>query len=370
MITFELSKEQNLIIKSSKEFASKAIKEIARDCDEEDKIPTDVLDKAWEIGLANAAVPEQYEGIGMDRSAVTNVLIGEELGYGCASIASAILAPTTFIHPIIDFGTDAQKEKYLPLYAGEKFEAATMAIHEPQHTFDPTDMKTTAAKKGSDWVINGTKRLVPYAADAKHMMVLAKTGDGTGLATLDAFIVPKGAAGMTIADAPERKVGLKSLPCYTVEFKDCVVPEADKLGGDAGIDGRRLINTIRVGNAALNVGLCRAVVDTCIPYVQERVAFGTPIGKKQIIAIYIAKMHKEIDAMRWLVWKAASQLDQGIDATKAATLARHWVNKCAPQIADDGVQIFGGHGYIRDFPLEMWLRNARTLTVLEGMVAA
>ena len=370
MITFELSKEQNLIIKSSKEFASKAIKEIARDCDEEDKIPSSVLDKAWEVGLANAAVPEEYDGIGMDRSAVTNALIGEELGYGCATIASAILAPTAFIHPIIDFGTDDQKKKYLPIYGGEKFEAAAMALHEPQHTFDPTDMKTTAVKKGSDWVINGTKRLVPFAADAKHLMVLAKTGDGTGLSTMDAFIVPKGAAGMTIADAPERKVGLKALPCYTVDFKDCVVPEAEKLGGDAGIDGRRLINTVRVGNAALNVGLCRAVIDTCIPYVQERIAFGEPIGKKQIIAIYIAKMHKEIDAMRWLVWKAASQLDQGTDATKAATLARYWATKCAPQIADDGVQVFGGHGYIRDFPLEMWLRNARTLTVLEGMVAA
>jgi alkylation response protein AidB-like acyl-CoA dehydrogenase len=370
MITFELSKEQQLIIKSSKEFAKGEIKDIARDCDEEDNIPKKVLDKAWEVGLANAAVPEEYEGVGMDRSAVTNVLIGEELGYGCATLASAILAPTAFIHPIIDFGTDAQKKKYLPQYAGEKFEAAGMAIHEPQHTFDPTDMKTTAIQKGSDWVINGTKRIVPFAATAKHLMVVAKSGTGTGLSTLDAFIVPKGAAGMTIAEAPERKVGLKALPCYTVTFKDCVVPAADKLGGDKGIDGRRLINTIRVGNAALSVGLCKAVVDTCIPYVQERIAFGEPIGKKQIIAIYIAKMHKEIDAMRWLVWKAASQLDQGADATKAATLARHWVNKCAVQIADDGVQIFGGHGYIRDFPLEMWLRNARTLTVLEGMVAA
>jgi alkylation response protein AidB-like acyl-CoA dehydrogenase len=370
MITFELSKEQDLIIKSSKEFASGEIKEIARDCDEEDKIPQKVLDKAWEVGLANAGIPEQYEGIGMDRSSVTNVLIGEELGYGCATLATAILAPTAFIHPIIDFGTDDQKKKYLPLYAGEKFAAAAMALQEPQKTFDPTDMKTTAVQKGSDWVINGTKRLVPFAATAKHLLVVAKTGQGTGLSTLDAFIVPKGAKGMTVSEATERKVGLKALPCNTVTFTDCVVPAAEKLGGDKGIDGRRLINTLRVGNAALSVGVCKAVLDTCIPYVQERVSFGTPIGKKQIIAMYIAKMHKEIEAMRWMVWKAASQLDQGTDATKAATLARHWVNKCAVQIADDGVQIFGGHGYIRDFPLEMWLRNARTLTVLEGMIAA
>jgi len=370
MITFELSKEQELIIKSSKEFASGELKEIARDCDEEDTIPKKILDKAWEVGLANAAVPEDYEGIGMERSAVTNVLIGEELGYGCATLATAILAPTAFIHPIIDFGTDAQKEKYLPMYAGEKFEAAAMALHESQHTFDPTDMSTTAKKNGAGWLINGTKRIVPFAATASHLLVIAKTGSGTGLNTIDAFIVPKGAKGMTISESAERTVGLKALPCYTVTFKDCLVPEEDKLGGDKGIDGRRLINTVRVGNASLSVGLCKAVLDFCIPYVQERVAFGTPIGKKQIIAIYIAKMHKEIEAMRWLVWKAASQLDQGVDATKAATLARHWVDKCAVLIADDGVQIFGGHGYIRDFPLEMWLRNARTLTVIEGMTTA
>jgi alkylation response protein AidB-like acyl-CoA dehydrogenase len=370
MITFELSKEQDLIVKSSREFAKGEIKDIARDCDEEGKLPGKVLDKAWEIGLANAAVPEVYEGVGMERSAVTDVLIGEELGYGCATLASAILAPTAFIHPLIDFGTDAQKKKYLPPYAGEKFEAAGMAIHEPRHTFDPTDMTTTAVQKGFDWVINGKKRLVPFAATAKHLMVLAKTGNGKGLSTVDAFIVPKGAAGMTIDAEPERKVGLKALPCHSVTFKDCVVPGEDKLGGDQGIDGRRLINSVRVGNAALSVGICKAVLETCIPYVQERISFGTPIGKKQIIALYIAKIHKEIDAMRWMVWKAASQLDQGVDATKAATLARHWVNRCAVQIADDGVQIFGGHGYIRDFPLEMWLRNARTLTVLEGMVAA
>lgn len=370
MITFDLSKEQELIVKSSKEFAAGELKDIARDCDEEDKIPKKVLDKAWEVGLANAAVPEDYDGIGMERSAVTNVLIGEELGYGCATLATAILAPTAFIHPILDFGTDEQKKKYLPMYAGEKFEAAAMALHEPQHTFDPTDMKTTAVKNGGGWVINGTKRLVPYADTAKHFLVMAKTGEGTGLSTVNAFIVPKGTKGMTVSEERERKVGLKALPCSTVTFNDCEVPEADKLGGDKGIDGRRLINTVRVGNASLSVGLCKAVLDFCIPYVQERVAFGTPIGRKQIIAIYIAKMHKEIEAMRWMVWKAASQLDQGADATKAATLARHWVEKCAILIADDGVQIFGGHGYIRDFPLEMWLRNARTLTVLEGLTAA
>ena len=370
MITFELSKEQELIQKSAREFAAGEITDIARDVDEESKIPKKVLDKAWEIGLANSSVPEDYDGIGMDRSAVTSVLIGEELGYGCATLATAILAPSAFIHPIIDFGTDEQKDKYLPLYGGEKFEPASIALQEAQYTFDPTDLQTRAEKKGSDWVINGAKRLVPFGSTAHHFLVIARTGADTGLANIDAFIVPKDNAGLTISEDDEKTMGLKSLPCSQLTLKDCVVPEADKLGGEKGIDGRRLINTIRVGNSALCVGLSKAVLDFCVPYVQERISFGEPIGKKQIIAYIMAQMYKEIEAMRWMVWKAASQLDQNVDATQATTLARHWVSKSAIMVADQGVQIFGGHGYIRDFPLEMWLRNARTLTVMDGLIAA
>ena len=370
MISFELSKEQDLILKSAKEFAAKELRDIARDCDEEDTIPKKVLDKAWEIGLANSAVPEAYDGIGMERSAVTSVLIGEELAYGCATLATAIMAPAAFINPLIDFGTEDQKKKYLPQYAGEKFVPAAMALQENKFSFDPIDMSTTAEKKGNDWVINGAKRLVPLGSTANHFLVLAKTGNEKGLANIGAFIVPKDAQGLTISEDDEKKMGLKALACSQLTFNDCVVPDADKLGGDKGIDGRRLINSVRIGNCSLGVGLSKAVTDLSVPYAQDRIAFGEPIGKKQIIAFYLANMYIETENMRWMVWKAASQLDNGEDATRSTTLMRHYVNKYTMKIADDGVQIYGGHGYIRDFPMEMWLRNARTLTVIEGMIAA
>ena len=371
MITFELTKEQDLILKSAKEFAAGELRDIARDCDEEDTIPKKMLDKAWEVGLANAAIPEEYEGIGMDRSAVTNVLVGEELAYGCATLASAILAPTTFIHPIIDFGTDEQKKKYLPIYAGEKFEPASMALQEPHFTFDPTDMRTTAKKKGNDWVINGVKRLVPFGKTANHFLVMAKVGKEAGLSNVGAFIVPRDAKGLSISQEDEKKMGLKALPCSQLTLNDCVVSDADKLGGNQGADCAHIINSVRIGNSALAVGVSRAVMEFSIPYAQDRIAFGTPIAKKQVIAFYLADMHIETEAMRWMVWKAASLLEKKVDeATKATTLMRHYVNKHAMRIADDGVQIFGGHGYIRDFPVEMWLRNARTLTVIDGVVAA
>jgi alkylation response protein AidB-like acyl-CoA dehydrogenase len=370
MITFDLTKEQALIQKTAKEFASGEMRNIARDCDENSEIPKKVLDKAWEMGLANAAVPEAYGGIGMVRSAMTSVLICEELGYGCASMTAAIMAPSTFIQPLIDFGTEAQKKRFLPTYGAEKFAPAAAALHEPHFSFDATDMRTTAQQHGSDWVLNGEKRLVPVGHSAHHFLVLAKTGGQTGLANVGAFIVPKDAKGLTVDAEREKVLGLRPLPMARLTLNEVVVPAADRLGEDQGIDGRRLINTLRVANGAICVGLCRAVLDASVPYAKDRIAFGEPIAKKQAIAFMLAEMHTEIDAMRWMVWKAASQLDQAADATKAATLAQHYVNKNCVVIADNGVQIFGGHGYIRDLPLEMWLRNARTLTVMEGVVAA
>ena len=370
MITFELTKEQELIRKTAQEFAAGELKDIARDCDEEDEIPKKLLDKAWELGLANAAVPEELDGIGMERSAITSVLVCEQLAYGCATLASAIMAPSTFIQPLIDFGTEGQQKKYLPLYGGEKFEPAAMALQEPQFTFDPIDMKTTAENKGDEWILNGTKRLVPFGSTAHHFLVIAKSGSETGLSGIDAFIIPRNTNGLTIESDAEKTMGLKALPFSKLVLNDVVVSKTDRLGEEQGIDGARLMNSIRVGNSALCVGLSKAVLDTSVPYAKDRIAFGEPIAKKQAIAFMLAEMHTETEAMRWMVWKAASQLDQNSNATKATSLAQHYVNKNTITIADNGVQVFGGHGYIRDFPLEMWLRNARTLTVMEGTVAA
>jgi len=160
------------------------------------------------------------------------------------------------------------------------------------------------------------------------------------------------------------------LPFSCLDLKDVEVSNDLRLGKDPGIHGRALINAIRTANSALCVGLAKAVRDFSIPYAKGRVAFGEPIAKKQAIAFMLADMHTETECMRWMVWKAASRLEQNVDSTRSSTLAQYYVNKNALQIAHNGVQIFGGHGYIRDLPLEMWLRNARTLTVMEGMVSA
>lgn len=373
MISFELTEDQQMILTTAREFARNELTDIARQCDEEKRVPESILNSAWKLGLVNACIPENVGGSGIEHSALTTALICEELGYGCTSLASAIMAPSAFIQPLITFGTNEQKIKYLPFYTGEKFVAAAAALQESQFTFDPSDMRTKAAHVRNEWVINGEKRLVPFGKTAEHFLVLAKTGAQTGdqgLSGIDAFIVPSDITGLTIDDENERTMGLNPLQFSRLTLNDVVVSSAARLGGQNGIDGRALLNSIRIANSALCVGLSKAVTEYSIPYAKERVAFGEPIAKKQAIAFMLSEMYTETESMRWMVWKAACQLDQGTDATKATTLARHYTNKNTMQIADNGVQIFGGHGFIRDLPLEMWFRNARTLTVIEGLAAA
>lgn len=371
MIDFGLSEEQEMIRDAARSFAQNELVDRARDADENFNLPEEVTEGAWAMGFVAGAIPESLGGAGMDRSPTTNVLVLEELGAGCPSLATAAMSPSLFVNPLLDFGTDEQKEKYLPAFTGESFTAGTLAMQEPDFTFDPANMKTTATLSGGDYTLNGVKRLVPLAAQADHILVLAKTSDGIGFDTLDAFIVPRDAEGLTIANEAERTIGFQAVPQYTVTLDGVKVGASHRLGGADGIDGARLINSIRVGAAALAVGCARAVTEFAIPYAKERHAFGKPIAQKQAIAFMIADMYSDVDAMRWMVWKAAALLEQNHpEATKAAVLAQSYVQRKAMKVADDGIQVFGGHGFIRELPVEMWFRHMRNLTIIEGPVAA
>jgi len=240
-------------------------------------------------------------------------------------------------------------------------------VVEPGALFDPWKLTTTARRRGDVWVLDGEKCLVPLAARAHWFLVLAAADGG-----LDAFIVPRDAPGLTVT-GPEKNLGLRGLEAGGLVLAGVEVPAADRLGGEAGADTVRLLDRSRAALASVMTGLSRAVMDYCVPYAKDRVAFGEPIARKQAIAFMIADMKIETDAMRWLAWKAASELEKGRaatgrgGATRSAHLARAYAAREALRIADNGVQVLGGHGYIRDHPMEMWLRNARTLGVLEGM---
>jgi alkylation response protein AidB-like acyl-CoA dehydrogenase len=235
-------------------------------------------------------------------------------------------------------------------------------VTEPGALADASRPRTEAEQKGESFILSGRKTFVAFGDRASHFLVTAQLGDD-----LAAFIVPREAAGLTIGEV-ERKMGLHALTTTSLELERVEVGSDALLGGTEGADVQHLLNASRIGLSAVMLGLSRAVLEYCVPYTKDRVAFDEPISKKQSIAFRLAEMHIEQHALRQLVWQAASLLEQGEDATKAAWHARTYAAEKSMWIADNGVQVLGGHGFIREHPVEMWFRNARTLGVLEGMV--
>jgi alkylation response protein AidB-like acyl-CoA dehydrogenase len=362
MISFAMTDEQESAREAMRSVAADALRPLARDCDEAAAIPDAFFAQTWELGLTATQLPEAYGGYGAPRSPVTNAVVLDALAHGDATLAIAAAAPSSFAYAIADQGTDEQRTTYLPGLCGAQFAAASLAVAEPTPAFNAFAPRTTAARNGRGFVLSGSKCFVPLADRAGHFLVVARCGE-----RLDAFVVPRDAHGLSISE-PEKNLGLKGLSTATLVFDGVHVADGDRLGGTAGADVPRLLNHCRVGLAAVLNGLARAVLDYCVPYAKERVAFGEAIARKQSIAFRLAEMHMEVESMRWMIWKAASQLERGLDATRSAHLARTYATEKTMWIADNGVQVLGGHGFIREHPVEMWYRNARTLGVLEGIV--
>jgi acyl-CoA dehydrogenase len=370
VISFQPTEEQELVRDAMHEFAEKSLRPVARECDEAEAVPDELLEEAWSLGLTSTQLPEEHGGLGEDRSPLTNAIVLEELAWGDAALALAAVSPSLFAFPIAEQGTAEQKARYLPAFGAERFYPASLALVEPSPLFDVTRMRTTAEPKGDRFVLSGAKCFVPFGDRANHILVVARNHSSTedGFAALDAFVVPRDAKGLSVT-AGEHHLGLRALPTATLELDRVEVPAADRLGGDDGSDVARLVNQSRTALGAVMVGLSRAVMEYAIPYAKDRVAFDQAIAQKQGVAFMLSDMAIETDAMRWMVWKAASQLEQGQGATRSAHLARAYAAEQCMRIADNGVQVLGGHGFIREHPVEMWYRNARTLGVLEGLAA-
>lgn len=363
MISFGPTEEQEMVREAMRDFAAEQIRPIARDCDEASEIPAELLQSVWDLGLTSTQIPESYGGGGEERSSVTNVVVLEELAFGDASLAAAAVSPSGFANAVLDFGTEDQKKTLLPLFCTEKFHAASLAVVEPGPLFDASRPRTVAEPKGDAFVLSGAKTLVPLGDRASHFLVTARNGE-----RLDAFVVPRDAEGLRISE-PELNLGLRGLTTVGLELERVELPKDARLGGDAGADVRRILDGSRVALSAVMVGLSRAVLEYCIPYAKDRVAFGEPIAKKQAIAFRLSDMHIEVDAMRLMTWKAASHLEKGLEMTRAAHLTRAYCAEKSMWITDNGIQTLGGHGFIREHPVEMWFRNARTVSVLEGTLA-
>lgn len=363
MISFKLTEEQEVVREAMHDFAKSALRPIARECDEASKIPDGILVQAAELGLVSTQIPEAFGGGGELRSPITNAIVAEELAWGDATLAVAMLAPAAFAFAVADQGSDAQKRELLPGFCSATPTSAAIAFVEPTPTFDALLPRMKAEPKGQGFVLSGVKSFVPLGERASHFLVIARNNGG-----LDAFVVPRGAEGLQISQT-EKNLGLRALGAATLTLERVELPGSARLGGAAGCDVRRLLAHSRAGLAAVMVGLSRAVLDYAIPYAKDRVAFDQAIAQKQSIAFRLADMHIETEATRWLAWRAAADLEHGRDATRSAHQARAYAAEKCMWIADQGVQVLGGHGFIREHPVEMWYRNARTLGVLEGTVA-
>ncbi len=361
MISFSPTEEQQMIVNMVKQFATDEMRKIYRECDESGEVPQRLIETAWGLGLTSSCIPEGYGGAGGERSVLTGALIAEELAWGDLSMAMHILCPSLFVLPILEMGTEEQKKKYLPMFCGAKFTAATAALIEPKFNFDPNELSTTARRDGNNYILNGEKCYVPLAAESEAILVYAAEDGQT-----QGFIVEKGTPGLEIKER-EKNMGIKALATYELSLKDCRVPRENRLGGEKACDFNRLLNCSRVALATMAVGVAKASYEYARDYAKTRVAFGEPIASRQAIAFMLAETAIEIDATRLMVWEAAWMLDKKMEATRESSLVKLYADDMVMTATDRGVQILGGHGYIREHPVELWFRNGRGFATFDGM---
>ncbi|MBI3170388.1 MAG: acyl-CoA dehydrogenase family protein [Chloroflexi bacterium] len=358
MYSFEPNEEQQMLIDAVEKYAAIDLRPAAHDAEENRELPKKLINKGWELGLLQASTPEAYDGFG-ERSAVTGVLAAEEMAFGDLAGTLAVMTPSLFATPILLAGSEEQKREYLPKIIEGAWAPYTAALIEYSFNFDPNELKTTAKAQGG-YVLNGEKVFVPFAKDAEAMIVYANLDGVT-----QGFIVKKGSAGLSISEEREKLMGLNALPMYRVKLEN--VP-AQRLGGASGHNFELILASMRIASAATALGVAKSSFEYAKNYAKEREAFGVKIAQKQAVAFMLAEMVTELEAMRLLTWEAAWQLDNGKEeAVISAYLAFTGAADMAMMVTDRGVQIYGGHGYIRENPVELLMRNGRGFPMLLGL---
>jgi alkylation response protein AidB-like acyl-CoA dehydrogenase len=361
MYSFNMTAEQKMLVETVHRFAEQKLRPAFRQAEESKQVPAALVQTGWELGLLPGCLEAQYGGFG-EYSALTSTLYLEELGWGDVGISLHLLSPNLAALPIALWGDKEQKARYLPLFCGEHFPRASAALIEPIYQFDPAELSTTAQRVGNEYVLDGVKTYVPLAQGAEWLLVYAcENGISQG------FLVPGNAPGLEIGQ-PVRMMGAQALATYLVRLNQVRTPVCNRLGRAKGIRLNRLLTVSRLSLAAMAVGQARAAYEYALYYAKTRMAFGEPIAQRQSIAFMLANMRIEIEATRLMVWEAAYLFDQGEDASKAAVLTKQYADKMVLEVTDGAVQVLGGHGYVRDHPVELWLRNGRGFAMWEGLV--
>ncbi|MGA2820502.1 MAG: acyl-CoA dehydrogenase family protein [Anaerolineales bacterium] len=360
MYSFEPTEEQKMLVDAVHKYAAKDLREAAHEADESGGFPEALISKGWELGVVQASVPEAFGGFG-DHSTVTGALAAEELAWGDLAGALTILGPGVLAFPLLLAGTEEQKKKYLPPLVGGGYRPVSLAWVEPRFDFDPGELRSTARLENGGFVLDGHKCFVPFAHQAESFLVFASLEGKT-----QAFLLPRQTQGLTVLER-EGNLGIRALPTFEIKLDNCRLPAEARLGGREGHDPGLLLHSTHVALAAMAIGVARAAYEYAMNYAKERVQFGVPIAQKQVIAFMLAEMATEIEAARLLVWEAAWTLDQGQEATRAVTLAKTAADDTVMSVTDRAVQILGGHGYIREHPVEMWMRNGRGFPTFTGL---
>jgi acyl-CoA dehydrogenase len=365
-VSFALSEEQKALRQLAREFAEKEIRPRAAEYDEESTHPADVIAQAHELGLMNPHVPEEYGGLSLP--GFDGMLIGEELSWGCSGIAVSIVANTLGAGPVLLAGSDEQKREWLPQLLEEPL-LCSFGLTEPDAGSDVARIKTTALRRGDEYVLNGSKTFITNAGHAAWTVVFAKTDASKGHRGLSAFVVPMDSPGVAVEKHLD-KMGQRSTDTSAFSLQDVVVPAANRIGeeGDGFKIAMLTLDFTRPGTAAGAVGVAQAALDYAVEYAKERVTFDVPIAMHQGVSFLVADMATEIEAARLLVWQAAWMLDSGYGrrATLYSSFAKRFSADTAMKVTTDAVQIFGGYGYIKEYPVEKLMRDAKLFQIYEG----
>jgi acyl-CoA dehydrogenase len=363
VVDFTLSDEQKALREMAHDFAAKEIRPVAWEYDKDGEWPAAVLEKAWALGLMNCHIPEEYGGPGL--SFLDGALIEEELGWGCSGIATSITANGLATAPLGLGGSEALKRRYLtqlteaPLFA-------SFCLTEPDAGSDVSGMRTTAVRRGDKWVINGSKCFITNGAYASFYIVYAKTDPAAGHRGISCFLVPRDAT--VTVDKKEDKMGQRASNTATITFNETEIP-ADHLIGEENKGFKLAMTTLdrtRPGVAALAVGIARAAFEFATDYSKQRVQFGVPIAMHQAIQFMIADMATKIHAARLMTWNAAVLLDQGRRNTLESSHAKRFAADTAMEVTTDAVQVYGGYGFIKEYPVEKLMRDAKIMQLYEG----
>ena len=362
---FTQSENQQLIQQSIRDFAEKNISPYLMEWDESQKFPVDVLKKLGELGALGVLVPEQYGGAGLGYYEYMTTII--EVAKVCGSIGLSVAAHNSLCTGhILQFGNDEQKKKWLPKLASGEWIGA-WALTEPNTGSDAGNMKCVAKQDGDNWIINGTKCWITHGISSDIVVVIVRTGDVRDSHGMTAFAVERGTKGMT-GGKKENKLGMRASETAEVIFDNCVVPATNILGkvGEGFIQAMKILDGGRISIASLAIGIAKGAMEASIKYAKEREQFDQPIAKFQGIAFKLADMRAQIEAAELLTLQAADLKNRGEKVTKESAMAKYYASEVACRIANDAVQIFGGYGYTKDFPVEKFYRDAKLCTIGEG----